>query len=184
MKKLIGIFLPTEFQVVFQSSSDVVLQSLKRAVPLCCLSSHHSESTYTWKCLEQPSTQYPSSPILHVKKAGTYKCTVYWGDQQTASHLFVVKCIPGIYIHATQTLLLVHIIAFTAQYILGQSDKRSQQILQTSPAYDTSKIYPLTSLKIISDYAYILGIIGTSTASACVQYTRESDAAGYFYSFS
>lgn len=110
MKKLIGIFLPTEFQVVFQSSSDVVLQSLKRAVPLCCLSSHHSESTYTWKCLEQPSTQYPSSPILHVKKAGTYKCTVYWGDQQTASHLFVVKCIPGIYIRVTQTLLLVHII--------------------------------------------------------------------------
>ena len=183
MKKLIGIFLPTEFQVVFQSSSDVVLQSLKRAVPLCCLSSHHSESTYTWKCLEQPSTQYPSSPILHVKKAGTYKCTVYWGDQQTASHLFVVKCIPGIYIRATRHHFWTYN-SFTAQYILGQSDKRSQQILQTSPAYDTSKIYPLTSLKIISDYAYILGIIGTSTASACVQYTWESDAADYFYSFS
>ena len=54
-------------------------------------------SIYKWTRLEQGGrqTEYPSTPVLHIKKAGTYQCVVYYEEQQQKSHLFVVKCLPG-----------------------------------------------------------------------------------------
>ena len=133
-------FLPISsgVSVFLWCGSPITKESCSTLLLVFALSQHIPGSV--WSNLPPLSHPISLTPILHVKTAGTYKYTVYRGDQQTASHLFVVTCIPGIYIHAPSLTFGTYNL-FTAQYILGQSDKRSQQILQASPAYDTSKIY-------------------------------------------
>lgn len=91
-----GLLDSSDFEIIYQSGSSVMLKGLKKCHPLCCVSSHHNTSIYKWTRLEQgEGYQYPSTPVLHVKKAGTYQCVVHCQEQQQKSHIFVVKCLLG-----------------------------------------------------------------------------------------
>ena len=63
------------FAVVHSSPSEITLTSLRKAYPLYCLMSHHCDTRYQWQLLEQSDVELPSSPVVHIKQSGIYKCT-------------------------------------------------------------------------------------------------------------
>lgn len=104
-----GIIVPgatEDFAVVHSSPSEITLTSLRKAYPLYCLMSHHSDTHYQWQLLEQSDVELPSSPVVHIKQAGIYKCTAVWGSQEKVM-MFSVRFKPGlstaVHVQKTQT---------------------------------------------------------------------------------
>ena len=85
--------LQPEFQLLYKSPPDITLASLKKVYPLYCLSSHHDKTTYKWMIVDRPDHQFPSTPVLHVRKAGLYKCTATCG-LESKSEVFAVQLKP------------------------------------------------------------------------------------------
>ena len=76
--------------IAYESPSNIVAQSFRSAIPLCCISSHHGQCSYYWRKLGEPSVVLPHTPVLFVKSVGLYQCTVACEEGDEDSHVIAV----------------------------------------------------------------------------------------------
>lgn len=68
------------------------MSDLKHDIPLYCVSSLHSLSTYNWRKFGDPakSRRFQSSAVIYLREEGLFECTVTYENQTLKSQLFDV----------------------------------------------------------------------------------------------
>lgn len=88
-----------ELKIVYQSPIDIVVEDLKKPIPLVCISSFHGDnrSKYFWEKLGEPTVTFPNSPAVYINEIGLYKCHVSFEAQRLSSRIICVSLSKGMW---------------------------------------------------------------------------------------
>ena len=65
------------------------------AIPLYCVSSQHSTTTYRWEKLGETEKLSPSTPVIYVDEVGLFKCEMGSGGLEEESSVIALQIQPG-----------------------------------------------------------------------------------------
>ena len=64
-------------------------------IPLHCVLSRHSTTTYHWEKLGETEKLFPSTPVIYVNEAGLFQCKVESGGMEEESSVIALQVQPG-----------------------------------------------------------------------------------------
>ena len=69
------------------------------AIPMYCVSSHHSTTTYHWEKLGETERSFPSTSVIYVDEVGLFQCKVESGGIEKQSSVIALQVQPGRRMH-------------------------------------------------------------------------------------
>ena len=89
-----SLFPFADLQIIWQSP-DISIRHLMCAIPLYCVSSQHSTTTYHWEKLGETEKLFPSTPVIYVDEVGLFQCKVESGGMEEQSSVIALQVQPG-----------------------------------------------------------------------------------------